>query len=236
MLEILPALPDQLAKGSITGVRARGRIRVHTFSWDLSARTATLSVTSAVDQEVTLISRRGMTTVTTTATVAASPLGTHARKVSLVAGQRTDIAVSLLTGWFKLVNGRSNSVLDVAGAGTGNGGKVVQWGWSGALNQQWRFLPNADGTFGIAARHSGLLLESPGGSPQGTQLDQWQDTGSQNQWWRLVDAGGGYVRIVNVRNGTWCADVEGGSTADGARVIQWPVGTGTNQQWQIVAV
>ncbi|MFF6780460.1 RICIN domain-containing protein [Streptomyces sp. NPDC012510] len=236
VLEVLPALPDQLAKGSITGVRARGRIRVHTFDWDLTARTATLSVTSAVNQTVTLISRRGMTTVTTTATVATSPLGTHARKVSLVAGQRTDITISLLTGWFKLVNRRSGKVLDVAGAGTANGAKIIQYASSGATNQQWRFLPNADGTFRIAARHSGLLLESPGGSAQGGRLDQWQDTNSDNQRWKLVDAGGGRYRIVNVRNGTWCVDVEGGSTADGGRVIQWPVGTGTNQEWEIVGL
>ncbi|MFF5013170.1 glycoside hydrolase family 95-like protein [Streptomyces sp. NPDC001165] len=49
VLEILPALPDQLAKGTITGVRARGRIRIHSFAWDLAARTATLPVTSAVN-------------------------------------------------------------------------------------------------------------------------------------------------------------------------------------------
>ncbi|WP_234358700.1 glycoside hydrolase N-terminal domain-containing protein [Streptomyces sp. NRRL B-24085] len=98
VLEVLPALPDQLAQGTITGVRTRGGIRVHNFSWDLSARAATLSVTSAVDQTVTLISCRGMTSVTTSATVAASPLGTHARKMSLAAGQRTDITVSLPTG------------------------------------------------------------------------------------------------------------------------------------------
>jgi alpha-L-fucosidase 2 len=35
-----------------------------------------------------------------------------------------------------------------------------------------------------------------------------------------------------VRNGM-CADVEGGSTADNARVVQWPVGSGTNQEWRI---
>ncbi|MEH0421536.1 glycosyl hydrolase family 95 catalytic domain-containing protein [Streptomyces sp. B21-083] len=236
VLEILPALPDQLAKGSITGVRARGRIRVHTFDWDLSARAATLSVTSAIDQTVTLISRRGMTSVTTSATVASSPLGTHARKVSLTAGQRTDITVSLLTGWFKLVNRRSGKVLDISGASTANGGKAVQWSWSGAVNQQWRFLPNPDGSFRITARHSGRLLDSPGGSGQGDQLDQWQDTNSDNQWWKLVDTGDGYHRLVNVRNATWCADMDSGSTTDGARVIQWPIDTGTSQEWQITGL
>ncbi|WP_323178496.1 MULTISPECIES: RICIN domain-containing protein [unclassified Streptomyces] len=31
-------------------------------------------------------------------------------------------------------------------------------------------------------------------------------------------------------------DVADGSTADNARVIQWPAGTGTNQQWQLDAL
>jgi hypothetical protein len=194
---------------------------VSTFSWDLSARTATLSVTSAVNQDVTLISRRGMTSVTTSATVASSPLGTHARKVTLAAGQRTDITVSLLSGWFRLVNRRSGKALDVSGASTADGGKIIQYTSSSAANQQWRFLPNADGSFRLAARHSGKVLDSPGGSAQGTQLVQWQDTGGDDQRWKLVDAGGAYYRLVNVGNG-WCADVADGSTADNARVIQWP--------------
>ena len=143
VLEILPALPGQLAKGSITGVRARGQIRIHSLSWDLSARTATLSVTSAINQDVTLISRRGMTSVTTSAPVTLSPLGSYARIVSLTAGQRVDITVALQSGYVRLVNRRSGKVLDVTGNGTADGVKVVQWTWSGGANQQWQLLSNS---------------------------------------------------------------------------------------------
>ncbi|MGW3961015.1 RICIN domain-containing protein [Amycolatopsis sp. NPDC005003] len=140
VLEILPALPGQLAKGSITGVRARGRIRVHSLSWDLSARTATVSVTSAIDQAVTLISRRGMTSVTTSAPVTPSPLGSYARVVSLTADQRVEITVALDAGSVRLVNRRSGKVLDVTGGGTADGVKVVQWTWTGGANQQWQLV------------------------------------------------------------------------------------------------
>lgn len=233
VLEILPALPGQLAKGSITGVRARGQIRVHNLSWDLSARTATLSVTSAIDQDVTLISRRGMTSVTTSAPVTVSPLGPYARVLSLTAGRRVDVTVALQRGYVRLVNRRSGKVLDVTGNGTADGVKVVQWTWSGGANQQWQLLSNPDGSVRLVNRNSGRLLESPSGAGQGTQLDQWQDTNSDNQWWKLTDTGDGYYRLVNVRTGL-CADVDGGSTSDGARVIEWPANTGTNQQWQII--
>ncbi|MET9002535.1 glycoside hydrolase N-terminal domain-containing protein [Amycolatopsis sp. NPDC004169] len=233
VLEILPALPGQLAKGSITGVRARGRIRVHRLGWDLPARTVTLSVTSAIDQAVTLISRRGLTSLTTAAPVSPSPLGSHARVVSLVADQRVDLTVALDAGYVRLVNRRSGKVLDVTGGGTADGVKVVQWTWSGGANQQWQVRPNADGSVRLVNRNSGRLLESPAGAGQGTQLDQAQDTGGDNQWWQLTGTGDGYHRLVNVRTGL-CADVEGGSGTDGARVLGWPVTTGTNQQWQLV--
>jgi hypothetical protein len=233
VLELLPALPGQLTKGTITGVRARGRIRVHSLSWDLAARTVTASLTSDVDQTVTLISRRGMASVTTTAPVAPSPIGPHARLLTLVAGQRTDVTVSLQGGWFRLANRNSGKVLDVNGASTAEGAKIIQWTWSGSTNQQWQLLPNADGSFRLSARHSGLVLTA--GSAQGAQLEQRADTGGNDQWWKLVDAGGGQVTLVNVRTG-WYADVDGSSKADGAKVIQWPANGVANQQWQVVWV
>ena len=48
------------------------------------------------------------------------------------------------------------------------------------------------------------------------------------------DAGGGYFRIVNQNSGK-CLDVASASTADGANIIQYTCGSGTNQQWQWVA-
>ncbi|CAM5449988.1 hypothetical protein SALBM311S_04532 [Streptomyces alboniger] len=97
VLELLPALPEQWDKGTITGLRARGGIRVHSLDWDLSDGTTTVTVTSDRTQDVTLISRRGITAVTTSAQVGASTLGTHARNISLIAGRRTRFTISLPT-------------------------------------------------------------------------------------------------------------------------------------------
>ncbi|HEY8979393.1 MAG TPA: glycoside hydrolase N-terminal domain-containing protein [Streptomyces sp.] len=95
VLEILPALPDGLPDGVLTGLRARGRVRVHRLSWNLAEGRAALSVTSDVDQEVTLISRRGAAKVSSDALVEPSPLGAHARRVTLRAGELAEIAVVL---------------------------------------------------------------------------------------------------------------------------------------------
>ncbi|HYC86976.1 MAG TPA: RICIN domain-containing protein [Chryseosolibacter sp.] len=61
-------------------------------------------------------------------------------------------------------------------------------------------------------------------------------------WGESVSGGGAgsfngsvYYRLVN-RNSGKVADVNGGSTADGAQVIQWQYNGGTNQQWQLVHI
>lgn len=122
ILDILPALPDQLPKGTIKGVRGRNRIRVESLAWDTEARTATVVLTSDITQDITLICRRGMTSVTTSATVTSSSL-------SFTAGTRTTIALGLLTGTFRPVNRRSGTVLDIEDGSTADGapaGKLLE--------------------------------------------------------------------------------------------------------------
>ncbi|MFI1092682.1 glycosyl hydrolase family 95 catalytic domain-containing protein [Streptomyces sp. NPDC020917] len=236
VLEILPALPDELAKGTITGVRGRNQVTVSTFRWDTAARTAAVTLTSAVGQDITLISRRGITSISTGVPVAASPLGSHARVVSLTAGTSTTIAVGLLTGTFKVVNRASGKVMDVSGGSTGDGGAVIQWPWSGAANQQWTLLPEYDGSLRLSNVNSGKVLDSPGGSSQGAALDQWSDTGSANQWWKLVPSTtSGYYHLVNDRNG-WYAGAQNASGADGTPIVQGAASGGAEQEWQIVPV
>ncbi|MEV6209514.1 RICIN domain-containing protein [Kitasatospora sp. NPDC051914] len=237
VLEILPALPDQLTKGTINGVRGRNRTTVQSLSWDTAARTATVTLTSDTDQNITFICRRGITSISTGATVTRSSLGNHARVVSLTAGTSTTITIGLLTGPFKLVNRKSGKVLDVSGASTSDGGPVIQNTWSDSANQQWKLLPDYDGSYRLSNVNSAKVLDVPGGSTSaGTALDQWSDTNGTIQWWKLVPAAtSGYYRLVNVKSGL-CADVQSGSTADGARVIQWPANGGSNQEWQPVGL
>ncbi|MEU3889949.1 RICIN domain-containing protein [Streptomyces sp. NPDC029041] len=103
-------------------------------------------------------------------------------------------------------------------------------------NQQWRFLPNHDGSFRLACVKSGKLLECPGGSTtQGQALDQSADPTGPHQWWKLAPATSGSHRLVNVKSGI-CVDASNGHTADGTPLIQWPANTGSNQEWQIVPV
>ncbi|MGW8888632.1 glycosyl hydrolase family 95 catalytic domain-containing protein [Streptomyces sp. NPDC055749] len=237
LLEILPALPEQLARGTIRGVRGRNRVLVESLTWDTAARTATVTLVSDLTQTVTFVCRRGITSLSTTAAVGSSPLGGHARELSLTAGVRTQITVGMLTGTYRVINRASGKALDVADESTGNGAPVIQWPWSGGANQQWRLLPNHDGSFRLSNLHSGKILDNPGASTtHGQPLDQWTDTDAPNQWWTLVPAGaGGRYHLVNVSSGLRAA-VENGSTGDGARIVQLPADGSAGQEWTIVGL
>lgn len=60
VIELLPALPPTLVKGSINGMLARTFSRINKLSWDMQERTADITITSLKDQDITLIARYGI--------------------------------------------------------------------------------------------------------------------------------------------------------------------------------
>jgi len=94
-LEFLPALPEDLEKGSVSGVKARCRVTVRDLTWDRRAHTVTAVVRSDIDQSVTLIERDGIERMRTDAAVSDSPIGEIARVVQLKAGVDTSITLSI---------------------------------------------------------------------------------------------------------------------------------------------
>ena len=53
-LDIIPALPKQWPKGSISGVLARGQLKIDRLAWDVPVGKIDLSLTSCVEQSVIL--------------------------------------------------------------------------------------------------------------------------------------------------------------------------------------
>ena len=64
VIEVLPALPPSLVKGSINGMLARTFARIDKLAWDMEARTVDLKITSVRKQDVTLIARHGIEEIT----------------------------------------------------------------------------------------------------------------------------------------------------------------------------
>jgi O-glycosyl hydrolase len=138
------------------------------------------------------------------------------------------------SGYYELVNRNSNLLLDVNGASTSNGAKVIQWNGNGGSNQQWSLVSVSGGYYNVVNRNSGLLLDVSGASTSsGASVIQYSNNGGSNQQWSLVSVGGGYYNVVN-RNSGLLLDVSGASTSPGANVIQYSNNGGTNQQWRLI--
>ena len=138
-----------------------------------------------------------------------------------------------------LTNANSSLVMDVSGGSTANGGTIIQQANHGSTSQQWTLHQVAGNVYTITNRNSGLCLDVPNHSTStGTQLDQSTCTGGTNQQWAL-DSVGTYTsssdtsfELTNLNSGL-VADVSGGSTSQGAQVIQWTTNGKTNQTWKV---
>jgi len=60
VIEVLPALPPSLVKGSINGMLLRTFAKLDNLSWNMDARTVDLTITSVRKQDVTLVARYGI--------------------------------------------------------------------------------------------------------------------------------------------------------------------------------
>ena len=60
VIEVLPALPPSLVKGSINGMLLRTFARLDKLAWDMEARTVNATITSVRKQDITLIARHGI--------------------------------------------------------------------------------------------------------------------------------------------------------------------------------
>ncbi len=223
---------------SLTGTRIAWEMDKTNYRYKIEGSTDNSTWTTLVDNTAT----------TSTSQVQAAVFQAQARYVRVtVTGLPANVWASIRSlevydrpftadlGTYKVINRKSGKALDVQNASTADGATLIQYPYGGGANQQWSLLPNTDGSLRLVNVKSGKLLQSPS-SIQGATLTQGTDSGDDSQWWMLVpSATSGYYRLVNVHTG-WCADVAGGSTDDSASVIQWPIGSGTNQEWQLVSL
>ncbi|MGN9908768.1 non-reducing end alpha-L-arabinofuranosidase family hydrolase [Phytohabitans sp. LJ34] len=140
------------------------------------------------------------------------------------------------TAWYVLVNRNSGKAVDVNGAATTDGARIIQWSRHDQANQQWQFVDSGGGYYRIRSRHSGKVLDvSNVSTADGAAIVQWSDHNGANQQFRLADSDGGYVRLIN-RNSNKAVEVQGAATNDGGNVVQYTDVGGSNQQWQLVRI
>ena len=96
-LNLLPALPKALPRGTITGIRARGQITIDRLAWDKPAGKLNLELTSAIGQTITvcLPHAKAIREITAVGAVAKdSSHGTNARQLQLPAGKTVSLQIA----------------------------------------------------------------------------------------------------------------------------------------------
>lgn len=130
------------------------------------------------------------------------------------------------------------SMYGLTGSGTDLGLTVRNPSGADRLRYAWgdNVTPAPPPTYyRVDVRHSGKAMDvQQPNTDDGARVGQYAYNGNAWQQWRFQDAGSGYWRLISRHSGK-CLDVVSASTADGAELIQYTCGTGTNQQFQLVA-
>lgn len=98
LLELLPALPASLVKGSINGMLARTFARINKLSWDMEARTIDLTITSLKKQDITLLVRYGIEDISAPDGVLAAALQPGKANCDLHLPEKEQVEIHLKIG------------------------------------------------------------------------------------------------------------------------------------------
>ena len=136
--------------------------------------------------------------------------------------------------YYGLIDRGSGRCLDVTGASTVSGAAAVQWEFTHAPSQQWRFVPVRAGSdyYRIEARHSGqcLTVDKAGDN---TALVQRPFQGSAQQQWRLVPAGpAGSYQLEN-KSETKVAALASADKFNGTPILAQSGNGRASQQWRL---
>ncbi|ATL48732.1 hypothetical protein COR50_17045 [Chitinophaga caeni] len=136
--------------------------------------------------------------------------------------------------WYKIKNAYSGKYLGIENSGTANLAKIAQYTNSSSANLEWKFEP-ANGVYTIINRNSNKAIDiANSDQTAGAEIIQYTITSGLNQQWDLVPTGNGNYLIQSNMSSHYIIDNPASSTADGTRMIIYPLNgsTGTtNQQW-----
>jgi outer membrane protein OmpA-like peptidoglycan-associated protein len=129
----------------------------------------------------------------------------------------------------------SGRALEVRGAAAEAGAAVVQWEFTQAPSQQWRFARVSPGSewFRIEVRHSSKCLTIEGNADNAPVV-QRPYTGGLYQQWKLVAAGPiGSAQLVSRGNEALCLAVASSDKANGTAVVAQRYQSRATQQWRL---
>ena len=98
VIEVLPALPKWLTKGSIRGMLARTFARIDQLAWNMETRSVELTITSFRKQDVTLLARYGIEEINAPASVLAGHLQKGNANIDLRLPEQKSVTLRLKLG------------------------------------------------------------------------------------------------------------------------------------------
>jgi len=143
-------------------------------------------------------------------------------------GLWSDSGQAVLNGTYRVVNKKSNKVMDVTGST--NGAPVVQQTFDGGNSQLWNIAWQGNGQYRATNVASAKVIDNGGSANAGDKLVIQPSSGGNSQLWSILPDSDGFFRITSANSGL-VADVSGGSTANGANIIQGTNNGGDSQLW-----
>ncbi|MEV6923803.1 discoidin domain-containing protein [Dactylosporangium sp. NPDC051485] len=195
-IELLPAMPAGLPKGSINGMLGKGQFTINNLNWDNFAHTIKVTLTSKINQNLTLIQRNGIASITTDGSaVQSSPLGNIARVVPLQAGRATTLSITTTAGRTNLALNKtatasSQSSPDQGPAKAVDGDTASRWAASQDPNNSIQV--DLGGTFNLS--EVDLLWEAS--YAKGYKLQASTDGSSWRDMYTTTSGAGGTERIA----------------------------------------
>jgi hypothetical protein len=140
------------------------------------------------------------------------------------------------TSAYTITASHTGFALDVEGASTSDGARIVQWPLNVLYvpaNELWAFsaVPGAPDTYYIQSVRSGRVLTVFSSAP-GAAVVQWNNKNVSTQQWYEVKQGGTARKYRNVATGLYL-DVSGASYNAGAPLVQWYQTNGANQVFNV---
>lgn len=98
VVELLPAIPPSLRKGSANGILCRTQAKIDNFEWNLDTKKLELTISSPVDQTLSLVVRRGIEAATSDQPDALSDFHPGAESVTLHLAAGRPLTIHLTAG------------------------------------------------------------------------------------------------------------------------------------------
>src|SRR6185369_11643073 len=99
---------------------------------------------------------------------------------------------------YYLKNVNSGLAVNVSGASTTNGAKIIQWPYGGTDNAIWTFVATSNGYYQIKSVNSGSdIAVQNAATTNGAKLIQWTFGGGRNDQWKPVQNADGSYSFFN---------------------------------------